>query len=81
MFAEYIYPLSSSVMMLNHLMCEKVEFPCCGEPLAGSGIFKKSCCFEECASCEAFAEKSQCVLNCPTLFSDQKQCQNEATNC
>jgi hypothetical protein len=72
MYADYIHPLSSSVMMLNHLMCDKVEFPCCGEPIAGGGIFQKNCSMEDCASCKAFALTSRCVLSCPTLFSEEK---------
>lgn len=54
-------------------MCDKVAFPCCGVPFSNHDIFKKKCCFEECTHCQAFANRSACLLNCPSLFDATKQ--------
>jgi hypothetical protein len=71
--ADYISPLASTIQILNHLMCDKVAFPCSGEAFTDHDILKKDCCSEKCEQCIAFSCSSACFLNCPTMFSEDKQ--------
>ena len=56
--------------MLNHLMCEKISFPCIeiedDDALNSATIFQKDCAHENCAACEAFARSELSVFSCPT---------------
>lgn len=74
---DYISPLSSPVMFLKHLMCEKICFPCKardgdgGDPSTKQArIFRKDCAYENCAQCKQFETSDASVFSCPTLFDD-----------
>jgi hypothetical protein len=60
-------------MLLKHLLCNKIDFPCMkqdGEPMVNAKIFRKPCCFNECATCKAFAGEDNCIFQCPAIFND-----------
>ena len=70
---DYIHPLSSGVMLLKHLLCERMNFPC---PMVDGApppkIFRKQCCFgSTCQGCKSFHRSSMCILNCPKLFHER----------
>jgi hypothetical protein len=72
-YSDYIHPLSSSVMLLNHLMCEKISFPCMkkqGIPLLHANIFRKDCCYESCQNCRDFAVSDESIFNFPVIFDE-----------
>ena len=74
--AAYIHPLSSSLLLLGHLLCSKVDFPCPSSKdkrAKPPQIFQKDCCFDECMTCHAFLQCEDCLLSCPTLF-DESTC-------
>ena len=72
MFLEYIHPLSSAVMLLKHLQCERVSFPCKERPgVAQPKTFKKECSHDTCARCKTFQQSSACILQCPELFNEK----------
>jgi hypothetical protein len=71
--SDYIHPLSSPVMLLEHLMCEKVRFPCLqkdGAPLVNCSIFQKPCAYDNCQVCRDFAASENSIFNCPTIFNE-----------
>ena len=68
--AEYISPLSSGVMLLKHLLCPKISFPC-GDDSISSKCFRKGCCYGACAQCQDFLKSNLCILNCPALFDNE----------
>lgn len=68
---DYIHPLSSGIVLLRHLQCERVPFPCkVRRGIERPKIFRKDCCFDQCQACHAFLTSPECMLQCPTLFSD-----------
>jgi hypothetical protein len=70
MFAAYIHPVCSTMMMLNHLLCNKVPFPAMNGTMPESHVFQKACSCDECEVCKSFLSDESCVLSCPMLFSD-----------
>ena len=72
-YIDYIHPLSSPVLLLEHLMCKKVSFPCMkrnGVSLLDASIFQKPCAHENCDLCRDFAASDKSIFQCPTLFDD-----------
>lgn len=67
-----MHPLSSSILLLQHLLCPKVKFPSCSRPgIEPPKIFQKICCFGQCQVCEEFHQSQKCILACPTLFDEK----------
>ena len=66
---DYIHPVSSAVVMLGHMLCEKVPFPAMNGSMADCSCFQKECAFGICATCDAFLSSPDSVLQCPMLFS------------
>ena len=67
--SDFIHPLSSGVMLLKHLLCERMTFPCKERPgVVRPKIFCKDCCYDNCAVCTAFLTDPACILQCPALF-------------
>ena len=71
LYIDYIHPLSSAMMLLKHLFCVKVALPSverngCPQPR----VFQKDCAFDDCATCSAHFKSGDCVMQCPTIFSD-----------
>ena len=59
------------MMLLKHLLCRKVDFPCKRtEGKIRPKMFRKECCLGECDQCIDFWQSPACILNCPTLFND-----------
>ena len=75
LFTEYIHPLSSSVTLLKHLLCNRILFPCIQrrQDFNSPKIFQKPCCLGECQRCALFQESGACIFNCPTLFDEAIQ--------
>ena len=70
-FLEFIHPLSSGVMMLKHLLCERMLFPSKERPgVERPKIFRKDCCYHNCDNCKTFQGSAECILQCPALFDD-----------
>ena len=61
------------MMLLNHLLCPKIDFPS-PRQLANDEkrprVFKKACCVNECNACREFLRSNECILACPMLFDD-----------
>ena len=73
MHVDYIHPLSSSLLLLSHLLCAKVDFPSqsrLDKEQKPPQIFQKACCFDECITCHAFLQSKSCMLSCPALFDN-----------
>lgn len=73
LFVEYIHPLSSGMMLLRHLLCERMCFPCQERPGGAERpkIFRKDCCFDNCDACKRFLTSDACILQCPELFNER----------
>lgn len=70
-FLEFIHPLSSGIMMLKHLLCERMFFPSKERPgVERPKIFRKNCCYHNCDNCKRFQDSVACILQCPALFDD-----------
>ena len=70
-----MHPLSSTVTFLNHVMCEKMAFPCMtkdGVPLVTAKIFRKDCAHEGCLRCREFAASDNSIFSCPTIFCEEE---------
>lgn len=68
---DYIHPLSSGIMLLRHLQCERVPFPCKVRPgIERPKTFRKDCCFDLCQVCQEFLTSPECIIQCPSLFDD-----------
>jgi hypothetical protein len=58
-------------MLLDHLLCPKMNFPCAqrgDEPVPK--IFRKECCHGHCTACDKFQASEYCLLQCPKLFDE-----------
>lgn len=69
---SFVSPFTSTFAALDHLiLCEKMQFPN-KDNLIDEKIFRKECCYENCAACAAHSESAECLLNCPTMFDESR---------
>jgi hypothetical protein len=58
------------MMMLNHLLCDKVPFPAMHGTMSESHVFQKACSCDECPTCKERLTDDSSVFSCPMLFAD-----------
>lgn len=59
------------MILLKHFFCPKVAFPSVERVgVERPHIFQRECAFDSCAQCAQFFRSNECIMSCPTAFSE-----------